>query len=131
MWLKTRPATDEDTSINILAGAGLVFNDTDSDTSDVLTVASTDTTGTLGTVSVNADGSFTYDPNGQFESLAVGEIVMDMFLYIVSDGNGGMDIVTVMIMINGVNDAPIASDDLGPSPSSVAANDATPLVTST
>ena len=51
----------------------LLGNDSDVDTSDVLTISSIDTTGTTGTVIDNGDGTFSYDPNGQFESLAVGE----------------------------------------------------------
>ena len=69
-------------------------NDSDPDTSDVLTVSSVDTSGTLGTSPGTPDGSFTYDPNGQFESLAVGETATDSFTYTVSDGNGGTDTAT-------------------------------------
>ena len=103
--------TDEETAINIAAGAGMVSNDTDPDTSDVLTVQSIDTTGTLGTVIVNADGSFSYDPNGQFEALAVGETALDTFSYTVTDSNGGSDTATVTLTITGVNDAPTATAD--------------------
>jgi VCBS repeat-containing protein len=59
------------------------------------------TTGTLGTVLLNQDGSFTYDPNGQFEDLGVGETATDSFTYRVSDGNGGTDSATVTVTITG------------------------------
>ena len=36
---------------------------------DVLSVLSIDTTGTLGLVTDNLDGTFGYDPNGAFESV--------------------------------------------------------------
>ncbi|MFY0662846.1 MAG: VCBS domain-containing protein [Shimia sp.] len=66
------------------------------------------TTGTLGAVTNNGDGTFNYDPNGAFESLAVGETATDTFTYTVDDGNGGTAIETVTITIQGQNDAPVA-----------------------
>ena len=66
-----------------MADLGLLANDTDLDASDVLIVSGVDTSGTLGAVTWNADGSFTYDPNGQFESLAVGQTATDTFTYTV------------------------------------------------
>ncbi len=101
--------TDED---NPTAPIDVLGNDTDPDTSDVLTVSSVDDTGTTGAVTVNMDGTVTYDPNGQFEYLAVGETAMDTFEYTVSDGNGGFDTATVTVTITGVNDAPTANDDM-------------------
>ena len=77
---------------------------------DALTYA-VDTSGTLGTVTNNGDGTFTYNPNGQFESLAVGETAQDTFTYTVSDGNGGIDTATVTVTVEGENDAPVAVDD--------------------
>ena len=70
-------------------------------TRDVLTVSDIDTVGTKGTVTCNANGSFTYDPNGKFESLGVGETATDSFNYTVSDGQGGADTATVTITIHG------------------------------
>ena len=48
-------------------------------------------------LTLNADGGFTYDPNGQFESLALGESTTDTFTYVVEDGNGGTDTATVTV----------------------------------
>ncbi|MEW6359822.1 MAG: Ig-like domain-containing protein [Planctomycetota bacterium] len=96
-------STNEDSAFttgNVLA------NDTDPDTSDTLAVSGLDTTGTLGLVTNNGDGTFTYDPNGQFEDLAVGEQATDTFQYTVSDGNGGTNTATVTVTITGVNDQP-------------------------
>ncbi|MCP4022076.1 MAG: tandem-95 repeat protein, partial [Desulfobacteraceae bacterium] len=101
-------STDEDTSVTT---GNVLLNDTDPDTSDTPSVASIDTTGTKGSVTDNTDGTFDYDPNGQFEYLADGENTTDTFTYTVSDGNGGTDSATVTITITGVNDAPIANDD--------------------
>src|SRR5262245_22056676 len=66
-------------TINVLG------NDSDPDATDTLSVQSVDTTGTKGTVTNNGD-SVTYDPNGQFQSLADGETATDSFSYTVSDG---------------------------------------------
>ena len=104
-------ATDEDTPLQRGGNLGLLANDSDPDTSDVLTVSSVTTSGTLGPVTWNANGSFTYNPNGQFESLSAGQTATDTFVYAVSDGNGGLDTASVTITINGANDAPLAADD--------------------
>ena len=50
---------------------------------------------------VNADGSYTYTPNANFNG-------SDTFEYSVSDGNGGSDTATVAITVDPVNDAPDA-----------------------
>jgi VCBS repeat-containing protein len=62
-------------------------------------------------LTLNANGTYSYDPNGQFEGLAVGETANDTFTYTISDGTGGTDTATVTITINGANDAPVATDN--------------------
>src|SRR5690606_36896143 len=84
--------TDENTQF---ITANLLLNDTAIDSGDVLTINSVDTTGTVGLVTDNGDGTFEYDPNGAFETLCVGDSATDSFFYTVSDGNGGSDIATV------------------------------------
>lgn len=86
-------------------------NDSDPDTSDVLSVVGLNTSGTTGLVTSNGDGTFDYDPNGQFESLPAGASTTDSFTYTISDGNGGTDTATVTVTINGTNDPPVAQDD--------------------
>ncbi|HQH86392.1 MAG TPA: tandem-95 repeat protein, partial [Anaerolineaceae bacterium] len=54
-------------------------------------------------------GSFTYDPNGQFEGLANGETAVETFSYVASDGTL-TDTATVTLTINGLNDAPVAEN---------------------
>ncbi len=104
-------STSEDGVLTV-AAAGVLANDTDSDAGDTLTVISFDALSSNGaTVTVNPDGSYSYDPNGQFESLAVGESTIDTFTYTIGDGNGGTDTATVIISIIGANDAPNAIDD--------------------
>ena len=53
------------------------------------------------------DGSFTYDPNGLFNGLGVGETDTETFTYTVQDTPGETDTATVTITIIGQNDAPI------------------------
>ncbi|MCZ4254668.1 Ig-like domain-containing protein [Sulfitobacter sp. G21635-S1] len=56
---------------------------------------------------LNADGTFDYDPNGQFEHLPGGVTATDSFTY---ELNGDAT-ATVTITINGANDATVAQDD--------------------
>jgi len=72
------------------------------------------TSGTLGTVTNNGDGTFSYNPSGRFENLAAGETATDTFTYTVDDGEGGTDTATVTITITGENDAPEAKNDTAP-----------------
>ena len=95
-------ATDEDSPVTVTA-PGVLDNDSDLDVGDTLTVTSVDTSGTVGALTAwNADGSFTYDPDGQFEYLQAGSSTTDSFTYTVSDACGGSDTATVTITINGV-----------------------------
>jgi len=104
--------TDEDSSFTT---NNVLTNDTDTDISDTLSVASVDATSAAGAlITDNANGTFGYDPNGKFETMAAGDPdLTDTFTYTVSDGNGGTDTATVTVTITGVNDAPVANDDSG------------------
>lgn len=102
--------TDEDSSFTT---DSVLDNDTDANPGQTLSVLSIDTTGTLGSVTDNGDGTFDYDPDGLYESLGVGQTASTTFEYTVSDGNGGTDVGLVTITITGANDAPTASDDSG------------------
>jgi len=48
----------------------------------------------------------TYDPDGKFESLALGQMAFDSFDYTIDDLAGETSSATVTVKINGVNDAP-------------------------
>ncbi|WP_157888300.1 Ig-like domain-containing protein, partial [Neptunicoccus sediminis] len=89
---------DEDTVIS----GSVAASDVDGDT---LTFALA-TDGTNGAVTMAADGSYSYTPDGDFNG-------NDSFTYTVSDGNGGTDTQTVTITVNAVNDAPVAQADTG------------------
>lgn len=97
--------TDENT---VFITGNVLTNDTDPGP-ESLTVSNLDTTGTIGLVTSRGDGTFDYDPNGQFESLAVGQSANDTFTHTVSDGTV-TDVATVTIVISGTNDAPVVSD---------------------
>ena len=56
------------------------------------------------------DSGFLYDPQGQFEWLAVEDVATDTFDYSVFDGSL-TSTATVTFTITGVNDAPIAVSD--------------------
>ncbi|WP_431201570.1 tandem-95 repeat protein [Bradyrhizobium betae] len=95
---------NEDTIItgNVLSDNGSgADSDPDSDTLTV-TVASFATA--HGSVSILANGSFTYTPVANYNGT-------DSFAYEVSDGNGGTDTATVTLTINAVNDAPVATNN--------------------
>ncbi|MEM9218254.1 MAG: Ig-like domain-containing protein [Cyanobacteria bacterium P01_F01_bin.150] len=87
---------DEDTILTIDA-AGVLGNDTDAD-GDVLT-AELGEGAQNGTLTLNADGSFSYEPNINFS----GE---DRFTYRANDGEGASEFATVALTVNPVNDAP-------------------------
>ena len=78
-------------------------------------------------LTMNADGTFVYDPNGAFNSLAQGASANDSFTYDVSSTSGGSGSGTVGITINGVNDAPVLSgaNNLSPINEDPAANPGT------
>ena len=92
--------TDEDTPINI----DVLANDYDPD-NDTISVNIVDDSSTTGNVTINPDGTVDYDPNGQFDSLPVGETATDTFEYSITDGEF-TDSATVAITIEGVNDTP-------------------------
>ena len=92
------------TTVTIAADA------TDPDQADILTYM-IDDSDTIGLVTNNGDGTFTYSANGQFSGLDAGETATDWFSYTVADGNGGFDTEIVAVTINGTNDAPEIIED--------------------
>lgn len=71
-----------------------------------LVVGAFDVSGTLGEVSYNFDGTFTYTATNVLDFLPEGEIFVDTFTYDVYDPAGAMDTATVSILVTGVNDPP-------------------------
>ncbi|MDB2438225.1 cadherin-like domain-containing protein, partial [Hellea sp.] len=61
-----------------------------------------------GVLTLNADGTFSFDPAGDFEALDDGDTATETFTYEISNG-ATTDTATVTITIEGRNDAPIVS----------------------
>ncbi len=107
-------ATDGDST----ASGNVLSNDSDVDTGDSIRVSAFSSTSTLGaTVTVNEDGSFTYDPGTStiIKELAPGETIEDTFTYTAMDNGGRISTpaTTVTVTVTGVDDAPTAGDDSG------------------
>ena len=113
--------TDEDTTVTV----DLLANDLDIE-EDTLAVIEINGVSILpgetmslpsgAKVTLQLNGTATYDPNGQYEDLLSGQSAIDTFLYTITDGNGGTSIAETVIMINGENDIPVANDDFIRSP---------------
>lgn len=93
-------AIDEDTSLDIF----VLNNDTDVDgdafTASLLVPASN------GTVTVDGNGVFNYQPDPNFFGV-------DSFVYIIEDPQGEVATANVTITVTSVNDVPVAVDDFG------------------
>ena len=113
---------DEEGILNVDAANGVLANDTDEDDDSLSVTEVTDGTATVvagtaidavdgGIFTINADGSYTFNPNGDFNDLAVDEDRETSVTYTVSDGQGGSDTATLTVTVTGENDAPVAVDD--------------------
>src|SRR5439155_1511015 len=103
-----------------VAAPGVLGNDTDVDSGDSLSVYKVNgSTASVGSqivlasgalLTLNGNGSFTYDPNGKYESLAAGQQTTDSFTYVAQDNHGGVSsAATVTVTITGVNEIGRAS----------------------
>ena len=119
---------DSNPATTIVAG-NVLSNDTDVDTGDTRSVSgvaagttpnsgnnvtsgmATTTTGTYGSLSINADGSYTYtldNTKGIVQALAQGQPnITDTFTYTITDSQGGTSSTTLIVTVNGANDAPV------------------------
>ncbi|WP_299775169.1 tandem-95 repeat protein [uncultured Tateyamaria sp.] len=96
------------TSIDI---ATLLVNDSDVD-GDALTMLAVNAKSTHGAdLTLNSDGTISYDPTGaaDVQALAEGETFIDTFSYATDDGNDGVGVATVSIIVHGTNDAPVVA----------------------
>jgi len=94
-------STNEDTLLTVTA-PGVLVNDTDIDSASLTAVLVTDVSN--GTLNLGSDGSFTYDPNDDFNG-------GDSFTYTANDGFADSNLATVSITVVAVNDPPVAVDD--------------------
>ncbi len=90
--------TNEDTAGN----GNMLTNDTDVDSANITATKVTEPT--HGTLTFNADGSYTYTPNADFNG-------SDSFTYEAKDAGLDSNSATVSITVTAVNDAPVAGDD--------------------
>jgi len=96
-------AGTEDTVLSVDAAHGVLANDTDLN-GDLLT-ATLAQGPEHGKLALNADGSFTYTPDANFNG-------PDSFTYVATDPSGAVSgASTVTLNIASVNDAPVAHDD--------------------
>jgi VCBS repeat-containing protein len=96
-------AVDEDATLTV-AAPGVLGNDSDADgdapTAELVSQPAN------GTLTLNADGSYSYAPAPDFNGT-------DSFTYRASDAGGNQSgVATVTITVNPVNDAPVAAADL-------------------
>ncbi|EFL89118.1 calcium-binding protein [Ahrensia sp. R2A130] len=84
----------------------------DPDATDVISYY-LDTSGTLGDVVDNGDGTFGYSAGGNFDDLQYGETATDTFLYIVEDQHGATDTATVTVTVEGIDGPQDVVDPFG------------------
>src|SRR6185503_2171147 len=94
-------SVDEGNSRNVSA-PGVLNNDTDADGDSISAALVSGPSN--GTLTFNSDGSFIYTPAPDFNGT-------DTFTYKVNDGMFDSDVATVTIIVNPVNDTPVAADD--------------------
>jgi large repetitive protein len=102
-------AVTEDASTNTATG-NVLTNDSDEDLGDALSVTPVNTTGTYGSVTIAANGAFTYTLDNSLavvQALAQNATVTDTFNYTIGDGNGGTASAALTVTITGTNDAPL------------------------
>ncbi|HYE27708.1 MAG TPA: Ig-like domain-containing protein, partial [Allosphingosinicella sp.] len=100
-------STDED--VGTYSGSSVLANDFDWEHQNLTATPGT-FNGVYGTLTLNADGTYTYTPYASTQSLAFGQTVTDSFSYTVSDGSLS-DSGMLSIILAGRNDAPVANPD--------------------
>ena len=105
-------SADEDAVLSTLDGG--VFSVLANDIGSGLTVVEHDFVSIQGAaVTVAQDGTFTYAPGSAaaLQSLAVGETLDDSFTYTVADFQGQTFVGTVTVLVTGINDNPIVTNE--------------------
>ncbi|MDA7610571.1 Ig-like domain-containing protein [Verrucomicrobia bacterium] len=94
---------DEDNTLTVEVDSGLLSNDSIGGDGGVLTVKQM-TVPDKGTLTLDSDGSFSYVPSADYNG-------NDRFTYSIADSDGDTDTATVAIIVNSVDDSPLAQDD--------------------
>ena len=97
-------SVDEDATLTVAAGSGVLSNDSDSDGGPSALTASYVDGPSHGSLSLNANGGFTYTPTANYSGA-------DSFRYSAYDGLGYSGNATVSLTINPVADAPVATSN--------------------
>jgi VCBS repeat-containing protein len=92
--------TPEDTLLSVSA-PGVLSNDTDVDLDPLTAIKVTDPA--HGLLTLNADGSFTYDPEDDWSGV-------DSFTYKANDTHADSNTATVTLTVSEVNDPPVVTD---------------------
>ncbi|OLO06315.1 hypothetical protein BTW08_18145, partial [Salinicola sp. MH3R3-1] len=115
-------STGENATLNINAALGVLANDSDVDGGTLSVSAANGVTDSVGqaitgtnggTFTLNADGSYSFNPGTAFDRLAAGQTDTTKVSYTVSDGQGGTVTSTLTVTVTGTNDAPVAVADTG------------------
>jgi hypothetical protein len=108
--------TNEDTTLSVAAGSGLLAGDSDPD-GDTISVSqfsvagdpavyaagSSATISGVGQIAIAADGSYTFTPAADYNG------PVPVITYTLSDGFGGTDTATLTLTVTDVNDLPTAT----------------------
>ena len=101
--------TDEDHEL-IVPADGVLHNDSDPG-GGMIRVVAVNSTGIVGAITWQADGSFTYDPRGAMDWVPQGGLAEGTVTYTIQDAQGAETTAEFHIQIHGVNDLPSAQDD--------------------
>ena len=116
-------ATDE--------GGSVVVDVVQNDTGSGLTVSIPEDAEFRGSATVTADGTITFDTNGEFEGLLEGETVEVEVPYTVTDENGRSADAVLVVTVTGTNDAPEITSSLVAVGADVEIVDGEPVFTQT
>ncbi|OLO02558.1 Ig-like domain-containing protein, partial [Salinicola socius] len=102
--------TGENATLNVSAAQGVLANDSDVDGGTLSVSAVNGVTGSVGqaitgsnggTFTLNADGSYSFNPGTAFDRLAAGQTDTTKVSYTVSDGQGGTATSTLTVTVTG------------------------------
>lgn len=92
-------STDKNTSVNISP----LVNDSDIDTSDVLSLVSANITDGLGTATIE-DNKIKYDPGDFYKDLVEGQSAIVTIEYTIEDLNSATSTASISVLVSGVDD---------------------------
>ena len=95
--------TNEDTPLTVVLANSVLVNDTDTEGNALTAILNVGPAN--GTLTLNANGTFTYTPAANYNG-------SDTFTYHANDGTGNSNIATVTITVSTlINDVPVAVND--------------------